>query len=508
MTRTSTLTASEAPTGRTSPSWRTRSSATWDSSGSSAISSRKRVPPLARRTRPSRSSLAPENAPRRWPNSSLSMRLRGSAPQLIGTNAPRRPEASWIARAISSLPVPVSPRIRTATLARAILVSWSMRCSSSRLTVRNGIGVVVSAARSRSESASCGSPSSRNMSRVPPASMTSPSVSVVTRAGSPLTRMPFFEPRSAASQPAGWVAADLGSKNGILVNGDPARVTTLTDGDVIEAGGTLLMFREDGDPHDADSDRDLAAETTTPIPFRTVSRELEHRIDQLTKIARASVAVLIRGETGTGKELIARAIHDASGRRGAFVPINCGALPRNLIESELFGHRRGAFSGASEERDGLVRRANGGTLFLDEIAELPEESQVALLRVLQEGEVRPVGASDTIKVDVRVVAATHQDLQARISDGRFRQDLYARLSGFEVSLPPLRDRREDLGSLISTILPRIATHPHRITLHRSAARLLLRYGWPLNIRELEQALRAAVALAEDGEIRAEHLSCL
>jgi DNA-binding NtrC family response regulator len=307
-------------------------------------------------------------------------------------------------------------------------------------------------------------------------------------------------------QPAGWEAADLGSKNGILVNGDPARVTTLTDGDVIEAGGTLLMFREDGDPHDADSDRDLAAETTTPIPFRTVSRELEHRIDQLTKIARASVAVLIRGETGTGKELIARAIHDASGRRGAFVPINCGALPRNLIESELFGHRRGAFSGASEERDGLVRRANGGTLFLDEIAELPEESQVALLRVLQDGEVRPIGASDAIKVDIRIISATHQDIPARIADNRFRQDLYARLAGFEMVLPALRDRREDLGTLIAAILPRLTAQPERITLHRSAARALLRYAWPLNIRELEQTLRSAVALADTGEIRFDHLS--
>src|SRR5262249_14397954 len=122
------------------------------------------------------------------------------------------------------------------------------------------------------------------------------------------------------------------------------------------------------------------------------------------------------------------------------------------------------------------------------------------------GEVRPVGASEAVKVDVRVVAATHQDLQARINDGRFRQDLYARLSGFEASLPPLRERREDLGTLIATILPRVAPHPERITIHRSSARLLLRYGWPLNIRELEQALRAAVALIEDGEIRPEHLS--
>jgi len=307
-------------------------------------------------------------------------------------------------------------------------------------------------------------------------------------------------------QPAGWEVLDLGSKNGIVVNGDPTIGTTLTDGDVIEAGGTLLMFREDGGTADPPTDRDLDTETTTPGPFRTVSLELEHRLAQLTKIARGGVSVLIRGETGTGKELIAHAIHDLSPRRGAFVPINCGALPRNLIESELFGHRKGAFSGANEERDGLVRRAHGGTLFLDEIAELPEESQVALLRVLQEGEVRPIGASEAVKVDVRVVAATHQDIPARIADGRFRQDLYARLSGFEMSLPPLRDRREDIGTLIAAILPRVAVRADRVTLHRSAARALLRYAWPLNIRELEQALRAAVALADTGEIRFEHLS--
>ncbi|HEY0483959.1 MAG TPA: sigma 54-interacting transcriptional regulator [Kofleriaceae bacterium] len=310
---------------------------------------------------------------------------------------------------------------------------------------------------------------------------------------------------SLRRQPAGWEVVDLGSKNGISVNGEPTRVATLSDGDVIEAGGTVLMFREDGAPIE-EGDRDLAAEPDTPMAFRTVSLELEHRVHQLTRIARAGVAVLIRGETGTGKEVIARAVHDVSSRRGAFVPVNCGALPRNLIESELFGHRRGAFSGANEERDGLVRRAHQGTLFLDEIAELPEESQVALLRVLQEGEVRPVGASEAVKVDVRVVAATHQDLVKRIADGRFRQDLYARLSGFEVTLPPLRDRREDMGCLISALLPRLAPNAERVTLHRASARLLLRYGWPLNIRELEQALRAAVALAEDGEIRPEHLS--
>jgi transcriptional regulator with PAS, ATPase and Fis domain len=306
-------------------------------------------------------------------------------------------------------------------------------------------------------------------------------------------------------QPAGWQAVDLGSKNGILLNGAATRLASLKDGDVVEAGGTLFMFREDSGAPDTLRDRDLADELDDVPAFRTVSCELEHRLDQLTRIARASVPVLIRGETGTGKELIARAVHEGSGRRGPFLPINCGALPRNLIESELFGHRRGAFSGATDDREGLIRRASTGTLFLDEIAELPEESQVALLRVLQDGEVRPVGASDAIKVDLRVVAATHQDIPARIVDGRFRQDLYARLAGFEIVLPPLRDRREDLGSLVASILPRLTRTPDRFTLHRAAARALIRYGWPLNVRELEQTLGSAVALAVTGEIRVEHL---
>jgi DNA-binding NtrC family response regulator len=217
------------------------------------------------------------------------------------------------------------------------------------------------------------------------------------------------------------------------------------------------------------------------------------------------VPVLVRGETGTGKELVARAVHEVSGRRGGFVPVNCGALPRNLIESELFGHRRGAFSGANEDREGLIRHAHQGTLFLDEIAELPPDSQIALLRFLQEGEVRPVGASTTVKVDVRVIAATHQDVKQRLGDGRFRSDLYGRISGFELTLPPLRDRREDLGLLIAAILTRVCPDPSQISLNKSVARALFRYAWPQNIRELENALRAAVGLSDGGELRLEHL---
>jgi DNA-binding NtrC family response regulator len=303
-------------------------------------------------------------------------------------------------------------------------------------------------------------------------------------------------------KPDGWEVTDVGSKNGIVVNGEPVESTSLADGDMIEAGGTLLMYRETG----GSTDRDLATESTTPDAFRTVNSELEHRVHQLDKIAPTKAAVLIRGETGTGKELIASAIHAGSGRRGPFVAINCGALQRNLIESELFGHERGAFSGANETRAGLVRSAHGGTLFLDEVAELPEESQVTLLRVLQEGEVRPLGASKAVKVDIRVIAATHQDLTTRRADGRFRHDLYARLASFEMVLPALRERLEDLGTLIAAILPRVAPEPERITLHRSAAHALFRYPWPLNIRELEQALLTATALTDTGEIHLEHLS--
>ena len=300
-----------------------------------------------------------------------------------------------------------------------------------------------------------------------------------------------------------WWLDDLGSKNGTVVNGEPATSARLADGDVIEAGGTILMYVHDAGDGTPVADRVLAAGDASSLT--TLNAELERRFHQLRKIAPAPVPVLVRGETGTGKELTARAIHDASGRRGPFVPVNCGALPRGLIESELFGHRRGAFSGASDDHEGLVRRAHGGTLFLDEIAELPADSQVALLRVLQDGEVRPVGASEALTVDVRVVAATHQDLQKRITDGRFRQDLYGRIAGFEIAMPALRDRREDLGLLIAAILSKVCPDPERVTLSKAAARALLHHTWPLNIRELEQTLRSAVGLADGGEICLEHL---
>jgi DNA-binding NtrC family response regulator len=302
-----------------------------------------------------------------------------------------------------------------------------------------------------------------------------------------------------------WILNDVGSKNGTLVGGMRTSRRVLTDGDLIEMGGSLLVYRDRAEPDGDPGDRDLADESEGPEVFRTLSVQLERSAVDLVRVAPTSVPVLVVGETGTGKELVAQALHALSGRPGQFVPLNCGALPRTLVESELFGYRRGAFSDARDDRAGLARKAHGGTLFLDEVAELPEESQVALLRLLQEGEVRPIGSSEIVKVDVRVIAATHQDLAARVSDGRFRRDLFGRLAGYEMAMPPLRERPEDIGSLIAVLLGRRGVAGDRFSVHPRAAHALFTYEYPMNVRELDQALAAAVALASQGEIALEHL---
>jgi two-component system, NtrC family, response regulator PilR len=225
----------------------------------------------------------------------------------------------------------------------------------------------------------------------------------------------------------------------------------------------------------------------------------------IAKVARSQAPVHIVGESGTGKELVARLIHDSGPRAGQpFIAVNCGAIPSELMESELFGHMKGSFTGATADKDGLIRSAEGGTVLLDEIADLPLLMQVKLLRVIQERAVRPVGGAHEIPVDVRFLSATHQDLGALVADGLFREDLYYRINVIELVVPPLRQREEDILELAEHILARLAPQigVARPTLSVEARRALLSHSFPGNVRELENVLERAIALCEGGRIEA------
>jgi two-component system response regulator AtoC len=226
------------------------------------------------------------------------------------------------------------------------------------------------------------------------------------------------------------------------------------------------------------------------------------------RVAPSQATVLIAGETGTGKELIARAIHSYSDRaRHRFVAINCSALAEGVLESELFGHVRGAFTGAAGARAGLFREADRGTIFLDEIGDISPGLQTRLLRVLQEREITPVGSDSPVKVDVRVIAATHQDLDALVKQGRFRGDLFYRLNVVRIELPPLRERQQDIPLLVHHFLQALAAQHGRdpVALDPEAEAMLLRYPWPGNVRELQNVLERAIVLAAQGVIGPEHL---
>ncbi len=232
-------------------------------------------------------------------------------------------------------------------------------------------------------------------------------------------------------------------------------------------------------------------------------------LERMRKVAPTDTTVLIQGETGTGKELIARAIHAQSERRKrALVSVNCAAFAENQVESELFGHERGAFTGALQMKKGLIEEADGATLFLDEVGELPADAQARLLRVLQEREIRRVGANKLIRVDVRVLAATHMNLREMVDRGEFREDLYFRLNVFEINLPPLRERESDVGALADSILSRMAQRTHRREMRFSAeaVRRLEEYAWPGNVRELENVIERAVLLARGDCIEAQDLA--
>jgi len=240
------------------------------------------------------------------------------------------------------------------------------------------------------------------------------------------------------------------------------------------------------------------------------SRVMARLIQRARRVAVRNVPVLIEGESGTGKEMLARAIHRASTRRErAFVPVNCGAIPDNLVESELFGHEKGAFTGANQARKGYFEAADGGTLFLDELGELPGPAQVKLLRVLQEGEVVRLGSTKPAKVDVRIIAATNRTLSEEIAEGRFREDLFYRLAVAVLKIPPLRDRTGDLGMLVDHLLEQVNKEAvdepgfKDKKLSAGARNLLLAHPWPGNVRELLNTLRRAAIWSEGATITAE-----
>ncbi len=225
--------------------------------------------------------------------------------------------------------------------------------------------------------------------------------------------------------------------------------------------------------------------------------------EMIERVARSQAPVHVTGESGTGKELVARLIHDSGPRaEGPFVPVNCGAIPAELMESEFFGHRKGSFTGAVNDKAGLLQCAENGTLFLDEIADLPLAMQVKLLRVIQEKKVRPVGASQEESVDVRILSATHKNLSTMVADGEFRQDLYYRINVIELSVPALRERGDDVLMLAERILKRLS---NSATLSEDARNALLTYGFPGNVRELENMLERAVTLCASGMIAPEDL---
>ncbi|MEZ4298883.1 MAG: sigma 54-interacting transcriptional regulator [Polyangiaceae bacterium] len=305
-----------------------------------------------------------------------------------------------------------------------------------------------------------------------------------------------------------WTVRDLGSKNGSTLMGKRFEAAELDDGMFVELGHTFFLFREaEAAPPGPGSTVWRADEPRSgegQILLSTLSPSFAGKLAELSHIAGTAVPVVLEGETGTGKEVVARALHRASGRRGEYVAINCGALPPTLIEAELFGAKKGAFSGANEDRPGLVRAAHGGTLLLDEVGELPLPAQVALLRVLQEREVLPIGATRPVLVDVRFVAATHRPLDRMVEAGTFRRDLMMRLAGYRLCIPPLRERLMDFGVLLGELLSRL--DPGLVgSVSPRAARALLRFGWPGNVRQLERVITTACMLARGSAVGVEHL---
>lgn len=305
----------------------------------------------------------------------------------------------------------------------------------------------------------------------------------------------------------GFTLRDLGSTNGTLVDGHLISEARIENGQELRVGDAILKF--------VDSDIEayggyridglmLGAPRRSVLSENLVGGYQVDRIAaELGRIARSPLSVMLLGESGTGKEVVARELHRLSAREGGFCAVNCAAIPGNLLESELFGYKRGAFSGADRDKPGLIRTADKGTLLLDEIGDMPLPAQAKLLRVLQSHEVFPLGATKPEHVDVRVVCATHRDLKRMQLEDKFRQDLFARLNEYQLRLPPLRDRKEDVYLLFKTFLARHGTPQLEPTFRFMTA--LLHYDWPYNVRELEACAKRCVALVATPTVDAEHL---
>ncbi|HEU5075399.1 MAG TPA: sigma 54-interacting transcriptional regulator [Polyangiaceae bacterium] len=304
-----------------------------------------------------------------------------------------------------------------------------------------------------------------------------------------------------------WMIRDLGSTNGTIVDGERVTETELEPMHEVRVGDAILKFVE----QDAQNYQRYRLDGSLVPGVGRLAQyqggavggfQIDRICAEVERIAPTSLAVLLLGESGTGKEVVAREIHRLSGRSGAFRALNCGAIPENLIESELFGYKRGAFSGADRDKMGIFKAADGGTLLLDEIGDMPEQAQVKLLRVLQNREVYPVGATAPEHVDVRVVCATHKDLDRLQGEGEFRRDLFGRINEYQVSLPPLRERKEDVYPLVRTFLARHG-RPDMVPSFPLMTGLL-HYEWPYNVRELEACIKRCIALS-DGPILNEQL---
>ncbi|MDP3501004.1 MAG: sigma 54-interacting transcriptional regulator [Myxococcales bacterium] len=301
----------------------------------------------------------------------------------------------------------------------------------------------------------------------------------------------------------GYLVIDLNSTNGTFLDGRRVERAYLSSGSQVRAGQTMVVFAPIDEEVTVEPDRDgeLEGMVGQSVKMRQI-------FGLIKKIAPMDVSVIVQGETGTGKELVARAVHTLSGRkRGPFVVLDCGAIPPNLIESELFGHEKGAFTGAIASRPGAFERANGGTIFLDELGELRVDLQPKLLRVLENREVRRVGGNEVIEVDVRVIAATNRDLVKEIQAGNFREDLYFRLSVINIQLPPLRQRREDVPIIIRKALaePDVVTRHGKKRVMPAAMAVLQGYSWPGNIRELVNVVSHVLTFSDGEEIDVSHL---